>query len=276
MTYVALAKSLGLSLKKSTSNSTSSTTASSELNTGSGNSVVDTPQHSQFVESITEKYDRDNASDQSSSSKHLEIVNPCTQKNKISIAKTEEGVPEEGHHEDNTVSEAELRVDFEREGDIEGGFDIPSSHCSSSTTQIKSNFSVNPNPLDTDPDIPFVPESFPFVSSSSVSPCTNIIHDNSNTSMSCLFNAKQSLSILTFTILFPFIFLLVTDEQLHRAKTLILDLLGWGVPPEYLLQRGVSLSLLYTVFTDLRLRLPDSIFSECIELDSSIRSYRFP
>ncbi|PAV17030.1 hypothetical protein PNOK_0709400 [Pyrrhoderma noxium] len=249
MTYVALAKSLGLSLKKSTSYSTSSTTASPELNTGSGNSVVDTPQHSQFVESITEKYDRDNASDQSSSSKHLEIVNPCTQKNKISIAKTEEGVPEEGHHEDNTVSEAELRVDFEREGDIEGGFDIPSSHCSSSTTQIKSNFSVNPNPLDTDPDIPFVPESFPFVSSSSVSPCTNIINDNSNT---------------------------ITDEQLHRAKTLVLDLLGWGVPPEYLLQRGVSLSLLYTVFTDLRLRLPDSIFSECIELDSSIRSYRFP
>lgn len=58
----------------------------------------------------------------------------------------------------------------------------------------------------------------------------------------------------------------MTDEQLHHAKVLVLDLLGWGVTPEYLLQRGVSHALLYTVFTDLRLRLPEKIKADCIAL----------
>lgn len=62
---------------------------------------------------------------------------------------------------------------------------------------------------------------------------------------------------------------IVTDEQLHQAKVLVLDLLGWGVPPEYLLQRGVSHALLYTVFTDLRLRLPESIIADCVRLVSA-------
>jgi len=39
----------------------------------------------------------------------------------------------------------------------------------------------------------------------------------------------------------------------------MLDLLGWGVPPDYILQRGVSRELLCTVFSDLRLRLPENI-----------------
>lgn len=58
----------------------------------------------------------------------------------------------------------------------------------------------------------------------------------------------------------------VSDEELNNAKVLVLDLLGWGVPPEYILRRGVSHQLLYTVFTDLRLRLPDGIVAECVAL----------
>ena len=58
----------------------------------------------------------------------------------------------------------------------------------------------------------------------------------------------------------------VSDEELNNAKVLVLDLLGWGVTPEYILQRGVSYQLLYTVFTDLRLRLPDNIVADCAAL----------
>ena len=52
----------------------------------------------------------------------------------------------------------------------------------------------------------------------------------------------------------------------HGPLALVLDLLGWGVSPEYLLQRGISHALLYTVFTDLRLQLPDKIKADCIAL----------
>jgi len=53
----------------------------------------------------------------------------------------------------------------------------------------------------------------------------------------------------------------LTDEQLYDAKVVVLDLLGWGVPPEYILQRGVSPELLLTVFTDLKLRFPEHVQS---------------
>ena len=80
--------------------------------------------------------------------------------------------------------------------------------------------------------------------------------------------AKRSLSSFSsfISLLYTIVIYIVTDEQLHQAKVLILDLLGWGVPPEYLVQRGISLALLYTVFTDLRLQLPDSIIADCITL----------
>lgn len=49
---------------------------------------------------------------------------------------------------------------------------------------------------------------------------------------------------------------------MHHAKILMLDLLGWGVPPEYILNRGVSHKLVCSVFTDLNLRLPDYIVED--------------
>jgi hypothetical protein len=51
----------------------------------------------------------------------------------------------------------------------------------------------------------------------------------------------------------------VTPHQLDQAKDIVLDLLGWGVTPEYLVDCGVSSQALYRIFGDLRLRLPKNI-----------------
>jgi hypothetical protein len=48
----------------------------------------------------------------------------------------------------------------------------------------------------------------------------------------------------------------VTQQQYDRSKEIILDLLGLGVPPEYLMQCGVTRELIYFTFTELRLMLP--------------------
>ncbi|KAG1755290.1 uncharacterized protein EDB91DRAFT_285327 [Suillus paluster] len=51
----------------------------------------------------------------------------------------------------------------------------------------------------------------------------------------------------------------MTREDLDHTKNLVLDLLGWGVSPEYLVEAGVSAGVLYRVFTDLNLRLPTNL-----------------
>jgi len=51
----------------------------------------------------------------------------------------------------------------------------------------------------------------------------------------------------------------VTPRQLDQAKDIVLDLLGWGVTPEYLVDCGVSSQAIYRIFGDLRLRLPKNI-----------------
>jgi hypothetical protein len=48
----------------------------------------------------------------------------------------------------------------------------------------------------------------------------------------------------------------VSDEELDAAKSVVLDLLGWGVEPEYLIECGVSSQAIYRIFTELHLRLP--------------------
>ncbi|KAF7974225.1 hypothetical protein HWV62_13098 [Athelia sp. TMB] len=47
--------------------------------------------------------------------------------------------------------------------------------------------------------------------------------------------------------------------EVDRAKDVVLDLLGWGVTPEYLVDAGVSSEALYTIFKDLNLRLPTNL-----------------
>ncbi|KAG2123269.1 hypothetical protein DEU56DRAFT_830035 [Suillus clintonianus] len=51
----------------------------------------------------------------------------------------------------------------------------------------------------------------------------------------------------------------MTREDLDHTKNLVLDLLGWGVSPEYLVEAGVSSGVLYRVFSDLNLRLPTNL-----------------
>ena len=49
----------------------------------------------------------------------------------------------------------------------------------------------------------------------------------------------------------------VTQDQYDTAKDIILDLLGWGVPPGYLVDCGLSREIVFYVFSELNLRLPD-------------------
>ncbi|KDQ51197.1 hypothetical protein JAAARDRAFT_62618 [Jaapia argillacea MUCL 33604] len=48
-------------------------------------------------------------------------------------------------------------------------------------------------------------------------------------------------------------------EDLEVAKSVVLDLLGWGVPPEYLVESGVSRQAIHKIFTELKLRLPSNL-----------------
>ena len=51
----------------------------------------------------------------------------------------------------------------------------------------------------------------------------------------------------------------MTQTQYNTAKDHILDLLGWGVPPEYLVECGLSREIVYFVFLELNLRLPTNL-----------------
>ncbi|KAG6377068.1 hypothetical protein JVT61DRAFT_1118 [Boletus reticuloceps] len=51
----------------------------------------------------------------------------------------------------------------------------------------------------------------------------------------------------------------MTQAQYNTAKDIVLDLLGWGVPPEYLLECGLSRHVIFYVFSELNLRLPSNL-----------------
>lgn len=51
----------------------------------------------------------------------------------------------------------------------------------------------------------------------------------------------------------------MTQRQYDTVKEVILDILGYGVPPEYLIDYGISKETIYYVFTELNLRLPSNI-----------------
>ena len=56
----------------------------------------------------------------------------------------------------------------------------------------------------------------------------------------------------------------MTMDEYETAKDIILDLLGWGVPPEFLVDCGLTKALVFYVFTELNLRLPDNFDSSGI------------
>ncbi|KIM31043.1 hypothetical protein M408DRAFT_274598 [Serendipita vermifera MAFF 305830] len=53
--------------------------------------------------------------------------------------------------------------------------------------------------------------------------------------------------------------LAMTFEELNKAKVLILDLLGWGLSPENLVEAGISKECLVPCLRELKLRLPSNI-----------------
>lgn len=50
----------------------------------------------------------------------------------------------------------------------------------------------------------------------------------------------------------------MTEVQFETAKDIVLDLLGWGVPPEYLVNCGLSREIIFYVFTELNLKYPSN------------------
>ncbi|KAL6308413.1 hypothetical protein BKA93DRAFT_764728 [Sparassis latifolia] len=51
----------------------------------------------------------------------------------------------------------------------------------------------------------------------------------------------------------------MNQAQYDAAKDIVLDLLGWGVPPEYLVNCGLTRAIVYYVFVELNLRLPSNL-----------------
>lgn len=51
----------------------------------------------------------------------------------------------------------------------------------------------------------------------------------------------------------------MTQDQYNTAKDIVLDLLGWGVPPEYLVDCNLSRHVVFYVFTELNLRMPTNL-----------------
>ncbi|KAG5648354.1 hypothetical protein DXG03_004926 [Asterophora parasitica] len=51
----------------------------------------------------------------------------------------------------------------------------------------------------------------------------------------------------------------LNQEQYERAKDCVLDLLGWGVAPEYLVDCGLTREIVFYVFSELNLRLPQNL-----------------
>ncbi|KAJ3506569.1 hypothetical protein NLJ89_g6799 [Agrocybe chaxingu] len=56
----------------------------------------------------------------------------------------------------------------------------------------------------------------------------------------------------------------LTQDEYDTVKDIILDLLGWGVPPDYLIECGLSQEVIYYVFSELNLSLPEGFNSSSL------------
>jgi hypothetical protein len=79
-------------------------------------------------------------------------------------------------------------------------------------------------------------------------------HDHVRPGLSC---ASISFFVVASVVVW-FIFA-VTQRKYDATKEVILDILGYGVPPEYLIECGISKEIIYYVFTELNLRLPSNL-----------------
>jgi hypothetical protein len=86
-------------------------------------------------------------------------------------------------------------------------------------------------------------------------PYTNCTKQPPLTKSACLTDLPSCTTAVAFDTYHPS----VSVQELDHAKNLVLDLLGWGVEPEFLVDEGISAQLIYRVFTDLNLRLPTNL-----------------
>ncbi|KAL5482516.1 hypothetical protein ACEPAI_9110 [Sanghuangporus weigelae] len=268
MTYAALAKSLGISLKPISSTSTTSSSASSlpvpasaqtyppettnaSLDKGGiqdqSSSSTEESKTGLGEETLEERTVKDNSTLEQGAAAATDTKETDNTDNTGTIQEAIE--PANGPHPDTTVAEEDPGSDADAEGISDS--DIASSRPYSPNLAPAPGSFQEENAMKTAVE-PQLTEP------ASVSLGTENDPDKDAVNESELSAVRQ-----------PFTWEKMSEEQLHHAKVLVLDLLGWGVPPEYLLQRGVSHALLYTVFTDLRLRLPDAIFEDCVKLVST-------
>ncbi|KAI5116485.1 hypothetical protein M0805_009054 [Coniferiporia weirii] len=223
MTYAALAKSLGITLKSSSSSTSSA-----------GSLPVSTPPPASILEA-------DSQTELPEEPKSPTLVEVKVEESPVSPVLEEPSAPAE---EAEIIESSTAKADEGVEADV--ATDIASSRSSS------PGFVAPPSPA---PGI--APdnseEAKMLTNGSSHAPAESAIAsaDSNEPAPPTPTSPQRSGN-------FPD----MTAEQLHHAKVLVLDLLGWGVPPEYLLQRGISCALLRTIFTDLRLRLPDDILAD--------------
>ncbi|KZT18437.1 hypothetical protein NEOLEDRAFT_169350 [Neolentinus lepideus HHB14362 ss-1] len=69
--------------------------------------------------------------------------------------------------------------------------------------------------------------------------------------------------------------LALNAQQYETAKDIVLDLLGWGVPPEFLVSCGLSREIVFYVFSDLNLRLPANLDTTGLIPDASHEGQTF-
>ncbi|KAL5519909.1 hypothetical protein ACEPAG_1569 [Sanghuangporus baumii] len=273
MTYAALAKSLGISLKPISSTSTTPSSASSLPVPASAQTyppettnafldkggVQDPPSFSTEEskpgpgeETLEERTAKDNSTLEQGAAATTgtkESDNPDNPDNTGTIEEVIESTPTKGPHPNTIVAEEDPGSDADAEGISDS--DIASSRPSSPNLALAPRSFKEENVTET------------AVESQLTEPANVLLGTEDDPDKDADNESEPS------AIRQPLTWEKMSDEQLHHAKVLVLDLLGWGVPPEYLLQRGVSHALLYTVFTDLRLRLPDSIFEDCVKLVST-------
>ncbi|EJC97881.1 uncharacterized protein FOMMEDRAFT_171291 [Fomitiporia mediterranea MF3/22] len=249
MTYTALAKSLGIPLK-STSSSTSTTSMSpvstsvqalASISTASTSAKVEQDKDSKDVV-MHEEEERNYEGEKEDKPEKVETTSkplpPARKDSTPPHVETMQDSKADGG--DEMDMDVESDADADGELDAEGESDIASSRPSPGPIP----------PLDSSQEGNLIESQTTQATSVSQSSDADVVVDSADA------QSKPQ----------PVDRELMTDTQLDQAKVLVLDLLGWGVPPEYLLQRGISHALLYTVFTDLRLRLPDSIIEDCNRL----------
>jgi len=66
----------------------------------------------------------------------------------------------------------------------------------------------------------------------------------------------------------------VSNEEVFEAKVVILDILGWGVPSQYLLDCGISALVVVVCLSELKLRIPRALENLIDEAELIVRDHK--